>query len=579
MSCALLSFGGGRDRPRCQNGPSDQASLFLAFLLVLFLAVGCDSGGSDPEPPSSPSAPTGLRAQPDGQAIALEWSAASGSDVQYNIYRSTGPIESVSGREPINEDPVGQVSFTDQEARAWEPHRYRVTALRTSGGETTESDPSGEVQMTLPETEYVLEAPDPQGPVGFGVPLNLAGDVDRDGTVDFVVGTFTLEGTVPKRTYLVSGADGTLLRRLRPEGLSPEDAFGWGGNGVGDIDGDGTPDVLVGTPRADVNGIEESGRAHMLSGADGSVLWSRSSPEPQEGGQFGSGAPFRDVTGDGKTDVLVTATGESAGGLQEAGRIYLLDGSDGSVLDTLVSPDPQQGARFGFPTSAEGADLNGDGIRDLVVRVRRRDVGGTEDAGRVYVIDGGSLGDESDPEVIRTVESPNPESGGSFGAQGDVLDDVDGDGTLDLLIGAPAETPGEKAQAGRAYLISGADGSVIRTFSSPWPESEGLFGIMLEAEDVNQDGTPDLAVRSLETAGGFSRAGRIYLLDGASLLDGNPPREAILRQFASPNPEANGFLGTDFEILPEENLLVAGANGEASGGVQDAGRIYAFPLP
>jgi hypothetical protein len=128
---------------------------------------------------------------------------------------------------------------------------YRVTALRSSGEETAESAPSGEVQYTLPDAEYVLEAPDPTGPSGFGVPLNDAGDTNAgdtngDGTRDFAVRTFSSDS---RTVYLLNGASGDVLRRVRPEGLSSGEPFGPGGVGVGNIDGDGAGDLLVGMKR------------------------------------------------------------------------------------------------------------------------------------------------------------------------------------------------------------------------------------------------------------------------------------------------------------------------------------------
>ncbi len=572
---------------RRQNGSSSRASLLfrpsllqtpllLASLLALFLAGGCDSGGSgpegsEPEPPSTPSAPSGLQAQPDGDAITLEWSAPSGSDVQYNVYRSTGPIESVADREPINDSPVGQPSFTDQEARAWEPYRYRVTALRASSGETAEGDPSGEVRVTLPETEYVAQAPDPQGPIGFGTPINPAGDLVGNGATDLLVGTFTFSDfSNSRRVYLFDGAAGTVEEAIRPGGLASGEPFGFLGRGVEDVDGDGTGDLLIGSRGASVGEAEEAGRTHLLSGADRSVLWSRESPDPQAEGQFGFGDAVGDVNGDGTPDLAVAAPGESADGLEEAGRIYLLDGTDSAVLDTLVSPDPQQGASFGFLKQI--GDVDGDGEPDLFVRTPRRDVDGLEDAGRVYLFDGAALRAEQRLETIRILESPNPEGGGFFSFRAVVSLGAGGDETSRLLVGAPGETVDGKSVAGRAYLFDVADGTLLETYTSPAPEEETGFGNAIRfAGDVNGDGREDLAIRALESVGGLEEAGRIYLFDGS---DGS-----VLRQFVSPNLEEQGFLGTDFEILPEEDVLIAGANGESSGGVEDAGRIYGFPLP
>src|SRR5262249_56447468 len=65
--------------------------------------------------------------------------------------------------------------------------------------------------------------------------------------------------------------------------------------------------------------------------------------------------------------------------------------------------------------------------------------------------------------------------------------DQDGDGHVDLFVGAPAE------KMGRVYLLSGKDGSVLRTYA---PEKEGgSFGwYVARLDDLDGDGHADLAV-------------------------------------------------------------------------------------
>lgn len=83
---------------------------------------------------------------------------------------------------------------------------------------------------------------------------------------------------------------------------------------VGDVNGDGIPDLLVGAPLQDVDGRTDQGQAFVISGDDGTLLFTLDNPTPQAGAQFGSAlARTGDIDGDGKLDFLVGAPGQDAG--------------------------------------------------------------------------------------------------------------------------------------------------------------------------------------------------------------------------------------------------------------------------
>jgi hypothetical protein len=114
------------------------------------------------------------------------------------------------------------------------------------------------------------------------------------------------------------------------------------------------PDVYVGD-YADSAG---SGRPVVLSGSDGSEVFARPGT-PGAGAGPGRGAG--DVNGDGFEDLAI---GHYGFGADDAGRLEVRSGADGSLLRTVTSTTP--GESFGFDAVGIG-DVNDDGRPDLLV--------------------------------------------------------------------------------------------------------------------------------------------------------------------------------------------------------------------
>jgi len=100
---------------------------------------------------------------------------------------------------------------------------------------------------------------------GFGIGPADAGDVNRDGHDDLVIGAWQHKGAAPSggKIYVYSGKDGTLLRAIT--GKVDGETLGFDATGMGDVDGDGVPDLLVTSAWSAVNGTK-SGRMYVLSG-------------------------------------------------------------------------------------------------------------------------------------------------------------------------------------------------------------------------------------------------------------------------------------------------------------------------
>jgi FG-GAP repeat/FG-GAP-like repeat len=295
-----------------------------------------------------------------------------------------------------------------------------------------------------------------------GFAMADAGDSDGDGIDDGIIGA---PGRGAGHAYLYSGATGDVLHTF--EGIHIGDFFGWAVAGVGDIDGDGRGDILVGAPSPSSGG--NPGAAYVFSGRTYEQLGEL--PARHHEAEFGSATDGGgDLNQDGVPDLLVGAREDAPG---KGGAVYAYSGPDRSLLWEQHAAK-KTGAQYGSFFVAGLGDTNGDGVGDVYVG----DYADPAGNGRVAVLSGV---DGSELFAIRG------DSGAGMGP-GREAGDVDGDGLVDLAVGS--FTHGADG-AGLVELRSGLDGSVLRTITSTTPgENFGFDAVGIG--DVNQDGRPDL---------------------------------------------------------------------------------------
>ena len=338
-------------------------------------------------------------------------------------------------------------------------------------------------------------------------------------------------GCQPLGIIDLDDADTKLLGEAGPSGL--------GGNGawVGDVDGDGLDDVLMGAPTWSGDVGESAGAAYLLYSAPRglrSVSEADARIEGRYAGQNLSGliAGLGDINGDGFDDLVLGSKARSDGSVQSSGGadvgpayVFFGGGLIGEVAvegaDVVIDNDAAAGVFLGAEAGGP-VDFDGDGLGEVLLGAWRLSGGGVQD-GAAYLFEGDGLTsgtmDEADWKLLGEDSSAAIQY--SVGALGD----FDGDGRGDVVVGAPKSDVAYE-DAGAVYLVRGG----LPPGEYPLGEAadHALYGEFSLAEvgrsvsgagDVNGDGYEDLLIGSWEqeTEDGDERyedAGAVYLVYG-----------------------------------------------------------------
>ena len=321
--------------------------------------------------------------------------------------------------------------------------------------------------------------------------------------------------------------------------LEDVNRFGTSIASLGDLDGDGVGDLAVGVPNNGDGGKLRGAVWVLFLNTDGTVKDGQKISDVQggfngildNGDHFGNSvASLGDLDGDGVGDLAVGAYIDGDGGEGRGAVWVLLLNPDGTVKSHQKISDTQGGFTgilddldwFGSSVASLG-DLDGDGVGDLAVGVRRDDDGG-DLRGAVWLLFLNPDGTVKSHQKVSDTQGGfggTLDNGDEFGASVAALGDLDGDGVGDLAVGAWGDDDGGSGQGAVWVLFLNTNGTV-KSHQKISETQGGFTGILDDGDlfgasvaslgDLDGDGVGDLAVGANNDDDGGRSRGAVWTL-------------------------------------------------------------------
>ena len=375
----------------------------------------------------------------------------------------------------------------------------------------------------------------------LGSSVSTAGDINGDGLSDIVLGA-PQGSSYTGASYVIFGNSGGFgaifnLNTLNGTngftvpGITVNNQLGYSIDTAGDVNGDGISDLVLGAPYTNFflgasyvifgsrRGFPASFNLNNLNGTNGFIVPGVAS----QGFLGGSVSIAGDINGDGISDLILGAYQAnslagasyvifgSRGGFPSSFNLNNLNGTNGFIVPGVMTGN--QGGQLGRSVSTAG-DVNGDGLGDLLL-------GAPGTNGNSYIIFGSQGGFAPTFNLTNLNGTNGFTMLGRYADLGSSAGDINGDGTSDLIFGAP--------QSGTSYVVFGSSGGFGSPFNiailngtngfsfivSGLTVNNNLGSSVSPAGDVNGDGFSDLV---LGANGANSNAGAAYVIFGSPFV-------------------------------------------------------------